>query len=161
MKDGILQQIDTPQHLYDKPANAFVAGFIGSPAMNFFPAKLVRADGKLTVDADSFQVPIPDDRQGAYEKIVGTPIIFGIRPDDIHDPNFAPPSIKAAPVEIMVDVTELMGNEIFIYMLSGTNVFVGRLDPRTTLRAGQKAQVIFNMENMHIFEKDGAQLRIQ
>jgi multiple sugar transport system ATP-binding protein len=161
MKDGILQQIDTPQHLYDTPANAFVAGFIGSPAMNFFPAKVVKDDGKLVVDADSFQVPIPGDKTSTYDKLAGQQVIFGIRPDDIHDPNFAPPSIQAAPVGITVDVTELMGNEVFMYMLSGTNTFVGRLDPRTALRVGQQAQIVFNMDNMHIFEKDGAQLRIQ
>jgi multiple sugar transport system ATP-binding protein len=160
MKDGILQQIDTPQNLYDYPANVFVAGFIGSPSMNFFPAKIERSDGKLVIDAESFHVPIPEDQTSLYQNVIGKPVVFGIRPDDIHDPEFAPPSIKAAPVAITVDVTELMGNEVFMYMLSGKNTFVGRLDPRTKLRMGQQAEVVFNMDNMHIFETEGHQKRI-
>ena len=160
MRDGILQQIDTPQNLYDYPANVFVAGFIGSPSMNFFPAKIERSDGQLVVDASSFNVPIPEDQTSLYQNVVGKPVVFGIRPDDIHDPDFAPPSIKAAPVGITVDVTELMGNEVFMYMISGQNTFVGRLDPRTNLRTGQQANVVFNMDNMHIFETEGDQKRI-
>jgi multiple sugar transport system ATP-binding protein len=160
MKDGILQQIDTPQNLYDYPANVFVAGFIGSPAMNFFDAKLERSDGKLIVDAGSFKVPVPMDKVGQYESKVGENLVFGIRPDDIHDPNYAPPSIQAAPVEIKVDVTELMGNEIFVYMLSGDNSFVGRLDPRSKVNIGESVQVVFNMDNMHLFDKTGLQQRI-
>ena len=161
MKDGILQQIDTPQNLYDNPSNAFVAGFIGSPAMNFYKAKVERADGGLAVDVGPFQVPIPEGKTGTYSPYAGKEVVFGIRPDDIHDPTFAPPGIEAAPVEVKVDVTELMGNEIFVYMESGEHSFVGRLDPRTKLRTGDEAQVVFNMENMHLFETDGLQIKIQ
>ena len=161
MKDGILQQIDTPQQLYDYPANVFVAGFIGSPSMNFFDAKLENSDGKLIVDAGTFSVPIPDNKKEQYQQKVGENLIFGIRPDDIHDPDYAPPSIKAAPVEIKVDVTELMGNEIFVYMLSGTNEFVGRLDPRSKVDVGDTVEVAFNMDNMHLFETSGLQKRIE
>jgi multiple sugar transport system ATP-binding protein len=160
MKDGILQQIDTPQKLYDYPANVFVAGFIGSPSMNFFDSKLERSDGKLIIDAGSFTVPVPENKREHFQGNVGENLIFGIRPDDIHDPNYAPPSIQAAPVEITVDVTELMGNEIFVYMLSGDSTFVGRLDPRSKVNIGDKVQVIFNMDNMHLFEKSGLQKRI-
>jgi multiple sugar transport system ATP-binding protein len=160
MKDGILQQIDTPQNLYDYPANVFVAGFIGSPSMNFFDAKLERSNGKLIVDAGSFSVPVPEDKNDQYQANVGQNLVFGIRPDDIHDPDYAPPSIKAAPVQIKVDVTELMGNEIFVYMLSGTNEFVGRLDPRSRVSVGEDVQVVFNMDNMHLFEKTDLQKRI-
>ena len=161
MKDGILHQVDTPQQLYDRPANVFVAGFIGSPAMNFFEANVVKSDGRLMVDAGTFNVPVPGSKTSAYEGYAGKPVIFGIRPDDIHDPKFAPPSIEAAPVEIKVDVTELMGNEIFAYLLSGDNSFVGRIDPRTSLKVGQSGQVVFNMDNMHLFETSDLQLRIE
>jgi multiple sugar transport system ATP-binding protein len=160
MKDGILQQIDTPQNLYDYPSNVFVAGFIGSPSMNFFDAKLEQSDGQLIVDAGSFSVPIPEDKKAQYQSKAGENLIFGIRPDDIHDPHYAPPSIQAAPVEIKVDVTELMGNEIFVYMLSGNNEFVGRLDPRSKVDVGSTVQVVFNMDNMHLFDKTGLQDRI-
>lgn len=161
MKDGILHQVDTPQRLYDFPSNVFVAGFIGSPAMNFFEAKVDKSDGRLMVNAGSFVVPVPKTRTAVYDSHVGKAVIFGIRPDDVHDPKFAPPSIDAAPVEIKVDVTELMGNEIFAYLLSGENSFVGRIDPRTSLNVGQQGQVVFNMDNMHLFETTDLQVRIE
>jgi multiple sugar transport system ATP-binding protein len=154
---GILQQIDTPQNLYDFPNNLFVAGFIGSPAMNFFPAKITQDDGKLVVDGNSFKVQVPDKHLSIYNSLVGRPIIFGIRPEDIHNPDFAPPSIFAQSVETEVDVTELMGNEIFVYLKSGDHNFVARVDPRTRVQMGDKVQVVFNMDNMHIFDRDTEQ----
>jgi multiple sugar transport system ATP-binding protein len=158
---GLLQQLDTPQNLYDSPANVFVAGFIGSPAMNFFNAKVDRSDGKIIVDAGSFRIPIPENRNQVYAPHIGKPVIFGIRPEDIHDPNYVPAKITAAPVEVRVDVTELMGNEIFVYLLTGDTTFVGRVDPRTGLRVGDRAQVLFNMDKMHLFETDGSQRAIR
>src|SRR5512136_1416787 len=90
---GLLQQVDTPQMLYDKPDNLFVAGFIGSPAMNFFKTTLVRQDGKLFVDGGSFKVEVPASHKQAYSNYVNKPVIMGIRPEDIHDPNFLAPGI--------------------------------------------------------------------
>jgi multiple sugar transport system ATP-binding protein len=161
MKDGLLQQVDTPQNLYDFPSNVFVAGFIGSPAMNFFNARLERADGNLIVDTDAFQVRVPGAKVEQYAPYTGKQVIFGIRPDDIHDPAFIPADISSATVEAKVDVTELMGNEIFIYLVVGDNSFVGRIDPRTKLRIGDQAQLVFNMDNMHLFETDGEQKAIR
>ncbi len=158
---GLLQQLETPQNLYDKPANVFVAGFIGSPAMNFFNAKVNKSDGKVIVDAGSFQVPVPENKTQIYLPYVGKSVIFGIRPEDIHDPNYVPARISAAPVEIKVDVTELMGNEIFVYLVTGDTTFVGRVDPRTSLRVGDKTQVLFNTDNMHLFETEGSQKAIR
>jgi len=152
MNKGILQQLDTPQKLYDFPANLFVAGFIGSPAMNFFPAKLRKEDGSLIVESEQFSVKVPEDKTGTYLPFVDRDIIFGIRPEDIHNPVFAPQGIHAAAIETKVDVTELMGNEIFLYLLSGKNNFVARVDPRTRFQIGDQVQVILNMDNMHIFD---------
>lgn len=160
MRDGLLQQLNTPQNLYNHPSNVFVAGFIGSPAMNFFNGKLDRIDGGFTVKTDIFQVAVPPDRFLAYEKYEGKPIIFGIRPEDIHNPNFTPPDIHSAPVEANVEVTELMGNEIFLYLKSGSESFIGRVDPRTDAAVGSKFQVIFNMANMHLFDPEGEQKAI-
>ena len=151
---GILQQIDTPSHLYDHPDNLFVAGFIGSPAMNFFSAKLMKDGEKLYVDGGSFSVNIPAERVATYTPYVGKDVIFGIRPDDIHNPLFVPPGIVAQPVEAKVDVTELMGNEIIVYLTSGDHSFVARVDPRTRWHMGDPITVKFNMENVHIFDKD-------
>ena len=154
MNFGVLQQIDTPQILYDLPDNLFVAGFIGSPAMNFFPAKLKKDDGKLHVDADAFSVEVPANRTDAYMSHVDQNVIFGIRPEDIHNPEFAPPGIIAHPVEAKVDVTELMGNEIFVYLRSGDHTYIARVDPRTRVNMGDDMQVVFNMDNMHIFDQE-------
>jgi multiple sugar transport system ATP-binding protein len=151
---GLLQQIDTPQSLYDRPDNLFVAGFIGSPAMNFFSATLDKADGRLYVNAKSFRVQIPESRTDVYMPYSGKQIIFGIRPEDIHNPQFAPPSIDAQPVEAVVDVTELMGNEITVYLKSGEHNFVARVDPRARYVIGDPIQVAFNMDNMHIFDAE-------
>jgi multiple sugar transport system ATP-binding protein len=152
MNKGLLQQLDTPQQLYDYPDNLFVAGFIGSPAMNFFEGQITKEGDALFVDLDSFKVKIPKERQAPYESIVNQKIIFGIRPEDIHNPEFAPPSIIAEPVETKVDVTELMGNEIFLYLVNGSHSFVARVDPRTRVQMGDDLQVVFNMQNMHIFD---------
>lgn len=151
---GILQQVDTPQQLYDFPANLFVAGFIGSPAMNFFPATLKQEDGKLLVDAKSFVVQIPEERVKAYQPAVGRKVIFGLRPEDIHNPEFAAPGIIAQPVNVEIEVVELMGNEIFVYMKNGDHNFVARVDPRSRYRMGDKTQMVFNMANMHLFDAE-------
>lgn len=161
IKSGLLQQLDSPQNLYDHPANVFVAGFIGSPAMNFFDAKVDKSNGAMVVDADTFQVTIPDDKSATYAPHLGKRVIFGIRPEDVHDPNFAPPGIQAANVDANVDVTELMGNEIFVHLTSGKSNFTGRIDPRTSFSIGEKVQVAFNMKNMHLFETEGDQTTIQ
>ena len=151
---GILQQVDTPQHLYDKPDNLFVAGFIGSPAMNFFPAKLRGDNGKLIVDTGTFAIAIPAENAKPYQAHEGKNVIFGIRPENIHDPKFIPPNVHTENIESQVDVTELMGNEIYLHMLSGQNTFVARVDPRSSMRVGEKAQIAFNMDNIHIFDAE-------
>jgi multiple sugar transport system ATP-binding protein len=154
MNLGILQQVDTPQVLYDTPANIFVAGFIGSPAMNFFDATLVDRDGKVAIDCKDFIVEVPEDKAPVYRPHFGKEVIFGIRPEDTLDPEYAPPGIKSAMVEAKVDVTELMGNEIIVYLVTEhLPPFLGRFDPRTSARVGNTMQVAFNMERMHIFDK--------
>ncbi len=161
MKDGLLQQADTPQTLYDSPANRFVAGFIGSPAMNFFNAKLARADGGFVVDAGAFHVPVPKEREGAYGEYADKEVIFGMRPEDIHDADFTPPGIKAAPVASKIDVKEPMGNELILYLGSGDSTFVARVDPRSKAGIGDEKQVLFDMQNMHLFEASGDQKAIR
>jgi multiple sugar transport system ATP-binding protein len=151
---GQLQQLDTPQNLYDYPNNLFVAGFIGSPAMNFFPAKLVKEGGKTIVDTSDFKVQIPDAFAKPYQNMDGKNVIFGIRPENIHDPEFAPQNIHGEKVPTKVDVTELMGNETLLYLISGKNTFVGRVDPRSKLRVGDASNVIFDMEKFHIFDAE-------
>lgn len=152
MNKGILQQLDTPQMLYDRPANLFVAGFIGSPSMNFFPAHLRKDGNDLFVDTGDFAVKVPDNKVGVYMPLMDKEVIFGIRPENIHNPAFVPPGIHVAPVKCKVDVTELMGNEIFLYLISGKNNFVARVDPRTRFQISEEVQVDFDMDSFHIFD---------
>jgi multiple sugar transport system ATP-binding protein len=155
MKDGILQQLDTPQTLYDHPANMFVAGFIGSPAMNFFEAKLDRSDGGVVVDLGSVQLPLPSQKMDALGNHVGKPIFFGIRPEDIHDANFVPPGIAGmAKFSANVNVIEPLGSEVFAYVENGGKEMVARFDPRTSARVGQPVDVVADMEKMHIFDRE-------
>jgi len=158
MNHGVLMQIDSPQNLYDSPNNLFVAGFIGSPAMNLFNAELVQEGKEIVVKTKSFAVKVPPDRRAALKALVGKTVIFGLRPEDIHDPNFAPPAIVAQNVETEVDLTELMGNEIFLFLLSGEDEYVARVDPRTSYKMGDKVTMAFNMNNMHIFDKETEQV---
>jgi len=154
INNGILLQIDSPQTLYDTPDNLFVAGFIGSPSMNFFPAKLRKDGAQIYIDGDEFSVPIPDERTGVYESFDGKRVIFGIRPENIHNPDFVPPNIHTELVPAKVDVTELMGNEIFLHLVSGDISFVARVDPRSTFGAGDEVQVAFDMNSFHIFDAE-------
>jgi len=153
MKDGLLQQIASPQALYNTPTNVFVAGFIGSPAMNFMDATLVEQDGKMAVDCGDFALEVPEDKGQVYRQHLGKEIVFGVRPEDTHDPEYAPPGINKALVEAQVDVTELMGNEVVVYLVAEHIEFLGRFDPRTGACVGNTIQVAFNMDHMHVFDK--------
>jgi multiple sugar transport system ATP-binding protein len=154
LKDGFLQQIDTPQALYDRPDNIFVAGFIGSPSMNFFNATLVKEDSEYWVDTGIFRVKVPADKKNAWSAEAGRKVMLGVRPEDIHDPQYCPPGITRAEVEAQVDVTELMGNEVFLYLKSGNVNYVARVDPRTQARIGSTAQMVMNADNMHLFDAE-------
>jgi multiple sugar transport system ATP-binding protein len=152
MKDGLLQQVDTPQNLYDHPGNVFVAGFIGSPSMNFFDVTLVEQDGRLLVDGGTFKLQVPDGKKAAYLPHRGKKVIFGTRPEDIYAAQYAAPGITPAKLSADVDVTELMGNEIFLYLLTGKKQFIARVDPRTHARPGESIELVVNMDNMHLFD---------
>jgi len=153
LRDGILQQLDTPQNLYDHPGNVFVAGFIGSPSMNFFDVTLVEADGRLYVDGGTFRLEVPSDKLPALLPYKGQEVIFGIRPEDIHAKPYVPPDIHQADMKAEIDVTELMGNEIFLYCLTGKKSFIARVDPRVSVRPGDRVELAVNMANMHVFDR--------
>ncbi|KAB8143245.1 ABC transporter ATP-binding protein [Chloroflexia bacterium SDU3-3] len=155
MKDGVLQQLDSPQTLYDRPANMFVAGFIGSPAMNFFEAKLARGNGGLVVDLGSFQLPVPANLADGIAAHVGKPIYLGIRPEDVHDANYVPRGVdESAKVTTRVNVVEPLGSEVYAYIENGGKELVARLDPRTGARVGQPLEVTVDMSKMHIFDHE-------
>ena len=153
LSDGVLQQIDTPRNLYSVPNNIFVAGFIGSPSMNFFDATLVGEEGNLYVDTGDFRVAVPEDRKAAYNSYVGKEVVFGVRPEHVHAPEYAPPNIQAAPMEGTIEVVELLGHELHLYMNSGRNSFVATVDTRMVAGVGNKIGLVMDMGNMHLFDK--------
>jgi len=157
LREGVLQQVGTPQELYGHPANVFVAGFIGSPAMNFFDVTVKGSWEAMFLDAGCFRVDVPPSKAGDLVPYLGKEIIFGIRPENIHDQEFTPPGLVGSPVRATVDVVELMGNEIFLYLLVENKQFLARVDPRTKARPGQELQVVFNTAKMHAFDPSSEQ----
>jgi multiple sugar transport system ATP-binding protein len=153
LDDGKLMQIDSPRNLYHKPANVFVAGFIGSPSMNFFDATLIGEEGNLYVDTGDFRVPVPDDRKSAYNDYIGKEVLFGMRPEHVHAPEYAPPNIVTAPMEGTVEVIELLGHEQHLFLNSGRNSLVATVDTRLNVTFGNKIDLVMDMGNMHLFDK--------
>jgi multiple sugar transport system ATP-binding protein len=156
LKDGVLQQLDTPFNLYHAPQNKFVAGFIGSPAMNFFDARLVAEGDRMFVDTGAFRVPVPVEQAAQLQaKKAAADIIFGIRPEDIHDAAFLPKGVTPdAEITVQVDLVERLGAEMYIYMVAGAQNFLSRVDNRTMIRAGETMHAVMNMDRMHIFDRE-------
>jgi multiple sugar transport system ATP-binding protein len=155
MRAGELMQIDTPSNLYDHPLNVFVAGFIGSPSMNFFDNSLLTEDGgKMMVDTGTFKLAVPPQRYDLYRPHLGKRVVFGIRPDDIHHPDYPPANIMPSPIEANVDVVELMGNEKIVYLEESGKTLLSRMDPRADVRVGHRTSALFNMLNTHLFDME-------
>lgn len=151
---GQLQQIDSPFNLYHNPRNVFVAGFIGSPSMNFFDATLEPDGDNLAVNTGAFTLKIPASKAAPFRSHVGSEVILGVRPEDIHDTNYLPQGITPANISANVEVIEQMGNEMIIYLENGGKNFIARTDPRTDAQVGGELGVTFNLDNVHIFDKD-------
>jgi len=155
MRDGLLQQVDTPQHLYDHPENVFVAGFIGSPAMNFFTGTVTGTGDEMYVDSGAVRLRLSQaEIEQLGQENIGREVVFGVRPEDIHHPQYVPAGVNEQGIEATVDVTELMGNEIFVYLVAGEDQdFIARVDPRSDLRPGDKVNITFNGDKVHIFDR--------
>ena len=158
MKDGFVQQVDTPQNLYDYPANLFVAGFIGSPQMNFFTVKLVKEGNDVAAVFGDNKIIIPPSKLAKFadEDYIGKEVYMGIRPENIHDEDVFIQAAPNAVVDCNVEVTELMGSETYLYLsTSGKEEnIIARVNPRTTSRAGQKVQIAFDVNHLHFFDKE-------
>ena len=154
LRDGVLQQCGSPQGVYDHPANMFVAGFIGSPSMNFFDAKVTGTADDLKIEAFEGQpLDVPPDRRQAYAPYIGQDVIFGVRPEDLWTPQFAPDrTTKDQLIKSTVDVFEPLGSEIYLYLVTDDNSYIARVDPRTTEHAGEEFNVVFDMNHMHLFD---------
>jgi multiple sugar transport system ATP-binding protein len=158
MKDGVVQQVDTPQNLYDYPANEFVAGFIGSPQMNFFNVKLEREGQDVVAKFGDNKIIVPEKKIAKFtdESYIGKEVIMGIRPENIHDDEQKLSEYATATFDVDVEVTELMGSETYLY-LSTTGKegnIIARVDPRTSSKAGQKIKVAMDTTHLHFFDKE-------
>ena len=148
MNAGQLQQLDTPESLHERPANLFVAGFIGSPSMNFFPAKVASSQGQAVADAGFFKAPV----SGKAADAVGKDVILGVRPEDIVDLAHARQDGQL-PVEARVNVVEFLGNELQLILAADSQTFVARVGTDTQTRPGQTLRVGFNLRKLHVFDK--------
>jgi multiple sugar transport system ATP-binding protein len=154
MNAGIIQQVGAPAELYSHPVNRFVAGFIGSPAMNFLDVAVAGDHDGLVLQGEGFELPVPSSRTSLLAPYRGKRVVLGIRPEDIHDAQYTAPGIQGAPLRARVDVTELMGNEVFLYLLLGKDQLLARVDPRSPAHTGEEMQVVLNMDKMHAFDPE-------
>ena len=166
MKDGFVQQVDSPQNLYTNPVNQFVAGFMGSPQMNFIDAVLRKIEGKYTVEFGSedtkttrgkkYYVEIPESKVDdlALSELVDKEIIMGIRPENIHDEEMFLSAAKTGVIEADVEITEMMGAETYLYLTCEGIPLTARVDPRSTARPQDTIRVAIDPNKIHIFDKE-------
>ncbi len=153
MKDGFIQQIGSPKEVYNSPINIFVAGFIGSPAMNFFHVTLNKG---VIRDGQGLELKVPEGKnkvllQKGYE---GKEVVLGIRPEDIHNEQIVLESSPETTVKVQIEVSELLGAEIMLYSKSGNTEFVSKVDAREVYQPGQKIQLAFNLNKSHFFDTE-------
>ncbi len=166
MKDGFIQQIDTPVNLYQHPINQFVAGFIGSPQMNFIDSKLLKVDGKYVIEFGTedtketrgvkYTVEVPPNKadEKLLEPLVGKEVVMGIRPECIHDEEIFISSAKTGIIDATVEVAEMMGAETYLYLNCVGIQLTARVSPRNNVRPQDKIKVAIDPNRIHIFEKD-------
>ncbi len=165
MKDGLIQQVDTPQNLYDYPCNIFVAGFIGTPQINFVNCTLVKPRGQdevfLEFEGIRFKVDPDklDPEVSNLKEYIGKEVIAALRPELLHDEPVYMEKFKDTIIEANVEFTELMGAEIYLYLKVGeeTNL-VSRVSSRSTAKAGDKIQIAVDTSHIHIFDKETEQI---
>ncbi len=156
MRDGLVQQVDTPLQIYRYPANRFVAGFIGSPPMNFVTASVEGNGSSIYVKANGFRVKVDDERAPKLQDYVGKQVVFGIRPSDICDkalPGAVPPTADNT-VTVEVEVIEPMGAECVLYVNCGGDDMVVNLDSATDAKERQPLEVVFDMAKCHVFDQE-------
>ena len=159
MKDGVIQQVDTPQNLYDKPQNLFVAGFMGSPQMNFLDATVDVKGDEANLVVAGHTIPLPPAKakkliEGGY---AGKTVTFGIRPENVDDSEMAIETAKCV-FESTVKVYELLGAEVYLYFDLEEFPITARVDSRTTARPGDTIKFAFDVEKIHVFDKETEQI---
>ncbi len=155
MKDGVIQQVNKPLDIYNRPSNKFVASFIGSPPMNFMDVGVVRRGGEVLLDEGKFQLTLHPGMAERVEPYVGKSLILGVRPEDIYDRVYAGNvTAKGHTALSTVEVVEPMGSEVLLYLNTGKNTLVARVEPQSEARVNQELELVFNMEKIHLFDKD-------
>jgi multiple sugar transport system ATP-binding protein len=157
MKDGLLQQCDTPDVLYHHPANMFVAGFLGMPSMNFVrSAKVVKNGAKPLLEMEHFRLHLPEDRAEALSSHIGKEVILGIRPEDIYDKGNAPARVSSQEnnAQLKVEVIEPLGSESTLYLTAGTQTLIARIDAETSAREEAMLDVVVDAEKVHVFDPE-------
>ncbi len=154
MKDGLIQQVASPLELYENPANQFVAGFIGSPPMNFFHGILEPRQGGLVFNEGQFTVRLEDSQASRLGERAGRPLVMGIRPEDITDSLYTSGGDPAQKVEARVDVVEPMGAEVYLYLNTGSHTFISRVNNHVQPNVDEKLTMLFNMKKSRFFDPD-------
>jgi multiple sugar transport system ATP-binding protein len=154
MKDGILQQLADPITVYEHPQNKFVAGFIGSPPMNFMNGKIIKKDNRLYFDEGKICVKIVEDMYGQLKRYIDREIIFGIRSEDIYDKLFVSQAPPENIVRVNCEVVEPMGSEVYLYLNTGKHTFVARVGAHDKPQVSQDIDAVFDMSKVHFFDKD-------
>ncbi len=154
LRDGCIQQVDTPMQLYSKPANRFVASFIGSPPMNFLDATIDGQNGDLYVDTGDIRVKLPREWTAKLEQYRGQPVIFGVRPSDIYERARSPlrDANGATTITMQVDVVEHMGSQTIVYLRSGEDTLVATVDGTTEVHEEESIEVVIDASKCHIFD---------
>ena len=161
MRDGLIQQIDEPLNLYNKPVNRFVAGFIGSPSMNFVRGKLTSNGRGATFDEGQVQIVLSAAQADQLRDHFDREVTLGIRPEDIHDPETIGRDIETVEIEANVEVVEPMGNEVFLNLTTGTTAFVARIDPLNIPQVDQTVQLSIEVAKAHFFDLDSEESLLQ
>ncbi|MCZ7591851.1 MAG: sn-glycerol-3-phosphate ABC transporter ATP-binding protein UgpC [Kiritimatiellae bacterium] len=152
MKDGFIQQVAPPLELYNQPANQFVAGFIGSPPMNFFNGRLEQKAGALWFSEGKFSVRVDDQHAARLQGYVGKDIVFGIRPEDVEEISAVTNPNPSHVARARIEVVEPMGAETYLYMNTGTNAFIARVNSSAKMVVNQELQLVFTMSKSHFFD---------
>ena len=160
LKDGVIQQVDTPQNLYDKPNNVFVAGFIGSPQMNLLDAKVVQSGSDVVLMFGSNSIKLPEAKAKTLVDAgyVDKTVIMGIRPEDLYDTEMFISTSPDSVIDVDIKVYELLGAEVFLYFDIDNVSCTARVNPRTTARPGDTIKLALDMTKLHIFDKETEQV---
>jgi multiple sugar transport system ATP-binding protein len=154
LHEGRIQQVGAPLHLYDHPANRFVAGFIGSPAMNFFEGMIDAAEPVFVARGGAFRLPLEADWADRLRPYAGRPVTLGIRPEALHAPRGRPADARVATASFTVEGVEPLGNEIFVHARAGEHRPTARVVPQPLAAPGESIELAFDLGRLHFFDPE-------